>query len=153
VAISRLENARQFHDFLLAHWQQEPPRPPYLRDVAACELAFASGRFWDEEGAPTCAGGSVRRQRGVVLVRTAYDIRPIFDNAVETAVPLQRDTRLAIVSGSHVDQPRIFELAAAVFELLGALDDWVDRAAFNALPEAEELISDLTEAGLLEVCP
>jgi hypothetical protein len=151
--ISRLENARQFHDFLLAHWRQEPPMPPYLRDVVACELAFASGRFADEERTPTCVEGSVRRQRGVVLVHSAYDVRPIFENALGTAVPLQRDTRLAIVSGSHADQPRIFELAAAVFELLGALDDWVDRAAFDALPAAEELISDLTEAGLLEVCP
>src|SRR5882724_9124668 len=44
VDISRLVNARQFHDFLFAGWQRERPQPPYLRDVAACELACAEVR-------------------------------------------------------------------------------------------------------------
>src|SRR5439155_2522708 len=32
VSIGRLENARQFHDFLLARWRDEAPEPAYLPD-------------------------------------------------------------------------------------------------------------------------
>jgi hypothetical protein len=42
--ITRIENARQFHDFLCARWRHQPPEPPYLRDVAACEFAIAKVR-------------------------------------------------------------------------------------------------------------
>jgi hypothetical protein len=35
VDISRLENARQFYNFLCTRWRHEPPQPPYLGDVAA----------------------------------------------------------------------------------------------------------------------
>src|SRR5205807_4206795 len=38
--ISRIANARQFHDFLLARCRAGA-RPRYLRDVATCELACA----------------------------------------------------------------------------------------------------------------
>jgi hypothetical protein len=35
--------------------------------------------------------------------------------------------------------------------LLHALDDWIERAAFDGSLEVDELISDLAEAELLEV--
>src|ERR1700730_11790818 len=39
--ISRLENARQFHRFLVSRRKHEVPDPPYICDVAACEIACA----------------------------------------------------------------------------------------------------------------
>jgi hypothetical protein len=155
--ISRLENARQFHGFLSAHWQRQPPIPPYLPDVMACEIAFAAGRVSEEQtsrGPEDSKGGrrgAMRRRLNVVLLRTAYDIRPMFDDSSKAAVPLKRDTCLAITHSSRDDQPQIFELASAVFVLLGALGSWTDRAAVDRSPEVHELISDLAGAGLIEV--
>ena len=48
VDISRIENARQFCDFLTACWQRQPPAPRYLPDVTACELALAQVRIEDD---------------------------------------------------------------------------------------------------------
>src|SRR5262245_30130630 len=45
VDIRRIENAHQFYYFICARWEATPPRPPYLRDVAACELAMAGLRM------------------------------------------------------------------------------------------------------------
>jgi hypothetical protein len=38
-----------------------------------------------------------------------------------------------------------------VFDLLAALDDWTDPAAFDATPEVEELVADLAKHALIEV--
>ena len=43
IDISRLVNARQFQEFLFTRWEARS-EPPYLRDVAACELAIAEVR-------------------------------------------------------------------------------------------------------------
>src|SRR6185295_14431270 len=82
--ISRIENARQFYDFLTARWKREPPAPCYLPDVAACELACAQVRVAPDAGEPAtapvdAARAGIRRKRGVVLLRAAYDIRAIFE--------------------------------------------------------------------------
>ena len=77
-AIGRLENARQFHDFLATHWRHLPATPPYLPDVAACEFAFAAARALardpsaDEEQFSSRAGSLVRRSPAVVLLRAEF---------------------------------------------------------------------------------
>jgi len=158
--IGRLENARQFHEFLSAHWRREPPMPRHLPDVAALELAIATVRVvagdrppGDEElsarGRTTCA--SIRRSPAVVLLWTAYDIRPLFENAADRGDPVARDVPLAIVAPGSVNAPEIFELAPAVFELLGSLDDWVDQATFEEWDDARKMVADLANAGLVEV--
>jgi hypothetical protein len=158
VDIGRLENARQFHGFLSTHWQREGASPPYLQDVAACELSLAEAGISEHRWLSECAedvddrpGMYIRRRRGVVLLRTDYDVRPIFEAAQVACVPVKRDTLLAIVDRSLGGQPRIAELPPAVFDLLHALDNWTERAAFDGAPEADDLISDLAEADLLEV--
>src|SRR5262249_8399028 len=45
VDIRRIENARQFYDFVCARWEATPPQQAYLRDVASCELAIARVRM------------------------------------------------------------------------------------------------------------
>jgi len=156
--IGRLENARQFFDFLSARWCSEPPAPAHLPDVAACELAFESARIAtedrlaDKRNRP--AGASVpqvRRSPAVVLLRSAHDIRPLFENASDAEPPIARDMPLAIVAQASAAPPRIFELAPEIFDLLGSLDEWVDQAIFDECEDAGQLISDLATAGLVEI--
>ena len=67
------------------------------------------------------------------------------------ADPVERDTPLAIVPAPDRDQPGLFEVPSAVFDLLAALEGWVDAAAFGGVAETDALIADLARAGLLEV--
>lgn len=155
--IGRLENARQFHDFLSAQWRLQAPQPAFLPDVAACELALATVRAAAEDRSSESAQrpqdispARVRRRPSVVLQRCAYDIRPAFEDG-SVAIPVKRDTRLAIAATQAAGEPEIYELAPAVFDLLTALDDWTDLAGLGDLPEADKLLANLSDAGLLEV--
>jgi hypothetical protein len=154
-AFGRLENARQFHDFLSTRWLRHAPEPPYLVDLAACELAFAETRMGDDDGpAVNNSAGkpdAVRRRRGVVLLRCGYDIRAILETGLTDASPAERDVTLAIATPPGAADPDIFELDTAVFDLLVALDDWTERRAFDNTPEAQAFIADLAAHGLLEL--
>jgi hypothetical protein len=147
--IGRIKNARQFHEFLAALWQREPPAAPYLPDVAACELACATARIEADGGSEEAANAgrsSIRRKPGVILLRTAFDVRGIFEDDGENTAPIERETCLVITL--RAGAPQIFELTPEVFELLAALNEWV---AVDAIPGADALIADLTEAGMLEL--
>jgi hypothetical protein len=157
VEMSRLENGCEFYDFLCGRWRSVPPDPPYLRDVAACELACLRVRVGAEErlveqaqGRPPPRNG-VRRHPGFILLRCAHDIRPIFEGDSAGAAPAKRDVPLVVGSPPSGDQPRVFEVLAAAFDLLAALDDWTDPATFGAAPELKQLIAELAEHGLVEV--
>jgi len=155
VDISRIENERQFHDFLCDRLRCERLDLPFVRDVAACELAFAKARVGVEEGEPQARSDEdrdgIRRRRGLVLLRCVYDIRPIFEGGSGEAAPIKRDTPLAIGIPPGADEPRVLELLPAVFDLVAALDDWTDPAALGATPELQALIRDLAQHGVLEV--
>lgn len=146
VHIGRIENACQFHDFLCDRWKREAPVPAYLPDVAACELACALVRTKDELEAASADAPhpGIRRSAGVVLLRTAFDIRAIFEG--DSAPPTERESTLAVALKSG--EPQIFELTTEVFDFLAALDQWV---ALDELPDADSLIADLAESGLLEL--
>jgi hypothetical protein len=89
--LTRLENACQFHRFLVSCWKHKAPNPPYIGDVAAFEIAWAkidadpehrsSDRAIRADRAP---GSGVRRCPHVILLRCAYDIRPIFEAPLPT---------------------------------------------------------------------
>jgi hypothetical protein len=154
VDIKRIENARQFYDFACARWQKKSPQPPYLRDVATCELAMADIRVKGkaQPSQPAAAGRATRfrRNRDAVFLPCGYDIRPIFEGRVSDAVE-RRDMMLAILIPPRSDAPTIFEVPAPVYALLVELDTWTDRAALGAIVELDALISELAEHGLLEV--
>jgi hypothetical protein len=156
--IGHLTNARQFHDFLLARWRRRPPRPAYVRDVAACELACATARAHVGDTGPETANGKrsnprpgIRRAPGVVLLRCAYDVRPIFEAVPGRAVPARRNTPLAVTVPPGATQPQVFELPAALFDLVSALDHWTDPAALSGTIEFDLHIRELADHGLLEV--
>jgi hypothetical protein len=158
VTISRLSNARQFYDFLSARWTRERPDPPFIRDVAACELACAEvdGELedrglqvdQDERYGPR---SGIRRSPAAILLRCAYDIRPIFEGGAGQAVPIERATPLVVVLSPGTDRPQVFEVPPAVFDLLAALNDWTDPPTSDAGPEVATLLAQLTKYGLIEV--
>jgi hypothetical protein len=157
--ISRLANARQFHAFLTARWRHKPPKPPYVRDVARCELACAEARALQQAiGERTDAGrgrpgtSGIRRNPGCVLLRCRFDVRPIFEEGSRTRAPSRRDTRLAVTMPPDSEQPQVFELPPATFDLVVALDDWVDPSAFGLMRDARRFVRDLVRHGILEAC-
>jgi hypothetical protein len=156
--ISRLANARQFHDFLSTYWQRKRPDPAYLRDVAACELACAEVRVEVEEGGSREAISKgiaprwrIRRHPGVILLRCSHDIRSIFEEDLEGSEPPARDTPIAIAMPPGGDQPRVSELPPSIFDLLAALDAWIDPTDLGLGSDLGRVVDELTEHGLLEV--
>jgi hypothetical protein len=156
VSIGRIENARQFHDFLLERWLVEAPEPPYLPDVAACELAYASvpgvekQAFQAEEHATF---GGIRRHPSAILVRCSHDVRSILEGRAGEAAVAQRDTPLAMSMLPGAEHPIVSKLSPELFDLLKMLDDFVDLDAFSDLPKVSDLVADLRGRGLLEVRP
>jgi hypothetical protein len=152
--ISRIANARQFHDFLGAHWKQRMPWPSHLPEVAACELACAEVRLASNDlcaDARPFSKAGLRRRRDVVLLRCVYDIRAVFESIGGGAAPVERQTCIAIAPDPHTAQPRVLELEPEVFGLIAGLDAWIDSTAFEETPEAAALIAELAEAGLVEI--
>lgn len=157
--INRVENARQFQQFLSSRWMHEAPDPPYIRDVAACELACAEvdADVQDRESrlgkeaccTPRCG---IRRCPAVVLLRCAYDVRPIFEAGPQQAVPKRRETLLVIALPPGASRPQVLEVVPAIFDLLAALDNWTDPVAPDEDPDFAELLMELTARGLVEVC-
>jgi hypothetical protein len=154
--ISRIDNARQFRDFLVARRKRQAGGPRHLPDVAACELACAQARLQAdaeppvEAEQPAAPRPAARRSRGVVLLQTAFDIRAIFeDDAVHG--PVERDTYVAVAWIS--EGPHILELTPEVYAVLEALDRWVplEDLLLEDLPDADELVDELANAGLLEL--
>jgi len=152
VDIRRIENARQFYDFVCARWEATQPQPSYLRDVASCEFAMARLRGRVQPSQPVASGRAMRfrRNRDAVFLPCAHDIRPIFEGATSEA-PARRDLMLAILIPPRTNEPAIFEVPASVYALLVELDNWTGRATLGAMEGLDELISDLVGHGLLEV--
>jgi hypothetical protein len=153
--IMRLENARQFHDFLLARWREETPEPPHLPDVAAFEIAYAAVQTGPTERRETGCDAppdAVRRHPGVVLLRTAYDIRPLLQEESSQVVPQPGEVCLALTMPRGSGRPVTQTLSPELFALLDVLDDFVPRQVFDELPDAAMIIADLAASGLLEVC-
>lgn len=153
-AIGRMENAEQFYRLLQSRWRREPVAPPYVRDVAACEIAIARARTRADrpeprEDAPD-ARTAIRRHPNVVLLRSAYDVRPVFEGRRRNRIA-KRDTPLAIVVLRGTDRPHVFEVMPVVFRMLAALDRWTDPAAIGAPHTLDGVVRDLAARGLVEI--
>jgi hypothetical protein len=159
VGTGRMENARQFRDFLFARGADAPFEPAHLQDVAAFEFACATARIrggdqaLEAEKAGTQPPGWLRRGSEVVLLRCEYDLRTIFEDGSDRAVPVRRDTPLAISFPPGAASPQIFELAPIGFDLLARMDDWTDPVTLGDSPELKELLCDLAQHGLIDPPP
>ncbi len=167
--LSRLENACQFHRFLVSCWKHEAHDPPYIGDVAALEIACAKVDADPEHhssdratGADPAHRGNIRRCPNLILLRCTYDVRPIFEPPLPTlprmrgrvgegAVPVKRDTPLLVAMPPGADGPQVFEVVPAIFDLLAALDNWTDPHGLDLEPDFAKLLADLAERGLIEV--
>ncbi len=156
--VGRLENARQFYDFLCTCWREQPPTPAYLPDVAACEISRARVRsatvavVGQEASREKPRRGAVRRRPELILLRCDYDVRPIFEKGLEEAAPAKRDTRLAIVIPPDAKHPSVFELPVFVFDMLCALENWTEHPMLGTAAYLDTL-RELAQHGLIEVAP
>jgi len=145
-SISRLDNARQFHEFLLARHQEQAPEPAWLADVAAFEIAWAQLQRWNSAPATMAANpGALRRHPAVILLRSAYDIGPVLQEQAAQAGP--HASFFAIARPAGETAPALYVLSRELFELLELLDDFIDELA--ELPDA--VIARLAASGLIEV--
>jgi hypothetical protein len=152
--IGRLENARQFHDFLLTCWREEAPEPPYLPDLAAFEIAYAAVQTMpneDSQSAPDAPPGAVRRHPAVVLLRSIYDLRPILEQENTEAALERRQICLAFTMPGDSARPLVQALLPELFALLALLDHFVPQEVFDEMSCAEAMIDDLAACGLVEV--
>jgi hypothetical protein len=159
-SIGRIENARQFYDFLTGVWRFRPPRLRYLADVAAYELAFAEVRNFGSAVVDAAVpqgtqlhSGSIRRHPGVALRRCDHDVQPIFDSAGPYPAPIERETFLAFALSHQASGVGVFRLNPEFFAMLYALSDWTPRSAFGDAEEADAMIRQLMSDGLLEAAP
>jgi hypothetical protein len=155
---STLTNAREFHEFLSARWRCEPPKPAYLPDVAACEIAMAEVRKVVEAHERPAKNGkgdgparAIRHRRSVAPLRCAHDIRSIFDAGSGAIVPSKRDTSLVVILPAGFRDVRIVEVAPVVVDALTLLDDWADPSALDGFGDRKSLVSHLAAHDYIEV--
>jgi hypothetical protein len=151
--IGRLENSRQFCDFLS---RPNGLCPPYLFDLAACELACSQVRAEHRrDGGESCHErlGAIRRNRCAVMLRCSYDVRSVFENASNGGTPRKRNTTLGIAVPLKATDVQVIELAPALFAWLSELDRWTDPASLSATPGGHALLGELVASGLIEARP
>jgi hypothetical protein len=156
--ISFLANAHQFYEFLLTRWQLQPPKLPYLPDVATCEFSMVKVCNITEESnktlKPDQSGGpkpGIRRYRGLDTLRCAYDIRSIFEGGLGEVVPPKRDISLVVILAAGSWNARILEVPPVVFDLLVRLDDWANPMTLVDIDDLENLVGRLAAQELIEV--
>lgn len=152
--LASLANARQFVSYLKARWQDEPPRPAYLPDVADYEIAWSEVRTEEEAMAmPRPARtfpGAVRRAQNLVLLRLAHDVRPIFEGDA-AAEPAARETLIAVGMLAGGETPLTAELEPAVFDLLARIEDFTAPAVLSDISRLDAMILALASHGLIEI--
>jgi hypothetical protein len=157
--IGRLGNARQFHDFLKAHSQNNAQSPPYLPDVASFELAYAMVRGDDDTAADAAPQeprqgrrGAIRRNPRAILLRCSHDIRPILEGRPAEEVE-RKNSRFALSLPPGSSDPVILAASDELFAIFKSLDDFTDPGVVKNLLGSSELVAEFTANGLLEVSP
>ena len=114
------------------------PRRAYLPDVAACELACAHVRVAPQmhrrHRRQQPVDTAARRHSPQARCRAAALPPTISGRSSRTAAGHGARSKRETTAGRHFassngDQPQIFELAPAIFDLLTALERWVDIAS------------------------
>ena len=159
-SIGRLENARQFHDFLTGPGSAGRREPPYLPGRRGVRAGLSPG---PQRGKRCGRRGGARREH---VVPAASAVVPVSSCCAAATMSgrcskraacnrrrSERDTPLASpCSRGGRRRPGVRSSLPAVFDLLAGLDDG-PRARHSATPEADELIAELAPHGLLEVRP
>jgi hypothetical protein len=150
-SIGRLDNARQFHAFLLARWRERAPEPPCLPDIAAFEIAHAAVQRKQDAQAQVAPPDNIRRHRAVALLRCAYDIMPMLGGRASEAPAQPQQTLIAIAMPEGATAPTVYALPRELFAFVELLDEFTDPQEFAEIPDADSIIGQLAAAGLVEV--
>jgi hypothetical protein len=154
----------QFYGFLKRHWHAHPPSPPFLQDVAYCELArVALERQVGLPPAAALAGDStpeqpqvfIRCRRGVRMRACGYDIRPLFDPDEQGQPAIARQPVWIVMSRPlAAASGRMYGVAEKLFALLGSWRRWtaVDLRSDSSVAEQTlGMLRQLEQLGFIEV--
>lgn len=154
---SSLANAREFHAFLARRWRRSRPRPAYLPDVAACELAMAEVRHVAEDHDGRARDGkragprrAIRRRRNVAPLRCAYDVRAMLDAAPPDVVPRRRAISLVVTTSPDRREVRIVQATSRLVDILSRLRDWTAPSVLDTFGDRETLLADLAASKFTE---
>jgi hypothetical protein len=155
--IGSLVSASQFYQFLLAYWRREPPKVPYLRDVAACEFSMVKVCNMDgdlEKSKIDQSDGAkpaIRRYRAAVPLRCDHDVRLIFERGFEEIALPKCESLLVVKLQAGAHNAQILEVSPIVFDLLIRLERWTDPETLGAFENLEEWVRRLVAQELVEV--
>lgn len=154
LGIGRYENAVQFIGFLNATWHTDPPAKPYLRDIAAVELAIARARRHVGEPEPADRPpdpASVRRNPGASFLEIGYDVRPLFAGGCTPAAgPARRPACLLVAPSPGDGSARIFQVPESVYRTLEHADTW---GPVEGKPDLGNMVRTFVNMGVLEPAP
>jgi hypothetical protein len=156
-------NACQFYGFLRRRWRTRPPNPPFLPDLAYCELARVGlerqavlGRPAVMPSASPLGGRSlmIRRSQRIRLYVSQYDIQSLFDTRGYDGAAIVRQPMFIVLS-RPLDSltGRIFSIDRELFVLLRGLNDWTMVSLADEPHNSEQTIaflSRLERLGFLE---
>ncbi len=167
LSASSFVNACQFYLFLQRRWRRRPPLPPFLPDLAYCELAMAAvGHRLTAVGRPalgtrsvgSAAGCLIRRRAAVHWRRCEYNLAPVFAANIPDGLDVEdvcTEHTCVLVSrpldGSAV---RMFQVDEVLFELVVGLQGWSNISFGHDVADDErtiDLFGHLERVGILEV--
>jgi hypothetical protein len=157
-------NGCQFYAFLRRRWRSLLPHPPFLPDLAYCELAKIGLERQVMLGGPAVLTSAslakereiiIRRRTGIRLHQCQHDIRPLFDpGGLGGATILHQPVCLVFSQALASPSGKIFRVDRELFVLLKGLKDWtkVSLAAsnFHHSEHTIALLRRLEELGFLE---
>ena len=161
VSAQRYYNARQFYEYLCHAWRRKGARPPFIKDLARCELAVAyvRGRSPESKLAPTgfsqhglyaCA---IRRSPDIKLLQCRYDVRTLLDPLGAAVSVKKRLVCLLFLPAGSRSGVRVFEITPQLYRFLASLKHWCCINDFNVDRETETAIGEFVENGIVEVRP
>lgn len=155
-SLGRQDNARQFHDFVLAY-DGVPAAPSYLADLVRLEYLAASATFAARDrvlAPPTVAfdprwtAFEVRVPPELQLLETEFDLQRALDDSPPAALERGRSRLVAIIPGaSHA---RVFWLEDELASVLLDIDEWTAVHAQDR-QSVRGAIESLAARGLVEV--
>jgi len=123
----------QFYHFLRRRWLTQSPDPPFLPDLAYCELARvgvekapqAGGPAVLTDGYPVGAAIAIRRRRGVRLHVCEYNVQPLFAPEGYQGEPIAHEVMCVVLSRPLASYAgKIYFMDQALFGLLRNLNSW-----------------------------
>jgi hypothetical protein len=154
-------NACQFYSFLRHRWLACPPDPPFLPDLAYCELAVIAVERRARAGAmPRLPSAKiderlkVRRHPALHFRRCQYDIRRLLDGTEDHEKAIQNQSICLVLSqplGETV--PKIFHADETLFALLRGWNLWSVHPASELMQRRSvfEFWQKLESLGFIEV--